>query len=302
MTMSRVAVILLSYNDWKETLLCLDSFAQVTYPNLEIIAVDNGSTNAPLTEARVRRPDLTIIENGKNLGYAEGNNVGIRYALEHGADYVLVQNNDTIVAPDFLDQLVRVAEQHPRAAFVGPLVYHHSEPTVVQSAGGLLTNTWRAYHRGQNEDDRGQYRTVDAVRWVTGCSILGRASVLGKIGLLDPEFFIYSEETDWCLRAGEAGYEILFVPQAKIWHKGVRRDYQPSPRVVYLSVRNELLLLRKHHAGVVAVTATWLRHLRTLLSYTVRPKWRGKRQDRNAIALALRDFLSKRYGPPPTTF
>jgi GT2 family glycosyltransferase len=300
MTTPRVSVILLSYNDWKETLECLKSFSQVNYPNFDIIAVDNGSTNPPLEQARALRPNLTIIENGKNLGYAEGNNVGVRYALTHGADYVLVQNNDTIVAPDFLDQLMEVAESHPQAAFLGPMTYHHSEPGVIQSAGGLMTPYWRAYHRGQNESDHGQYSTVAPVRWVTGCSILGRASALDKIGLIDPEFFIYSEELDWCLRAGEMGYEVLWVPQANIWHKGVRRDYQPSPRVVYLSVRNELLLLKKHRAGVVAFAATWLRHLRTLTSYTVRPKWRTKKTDRNAIALALRDYAFNRYGPPPT--
>jgi GT2 family glycosyltransferase len=302
MTAPRVSIILLSFNDWKETLECLKSLANVTYPNLEVIAVDNGSTNPPLDQARAIRPDLTIIENGKNLGYAEGNNIGIRYAIEHGADYVLVQNNDTILAPDFLEALVQSAESNPSAAFVGPLVYHHSEPTVIQSAGGLMTRTWRAYHRGQNEQDAGQYSRVEPVAWVSGCSILGRSSALKKIGLLDPEFFIYSEELDWCIRAGEAGFQVLLVPQSKIWHKGVQRDYRPSPRVVYLSVRNELLLLKKHHAGVIPFTATWLRHLRTLSSYTLRPKWRHKKNDRNAIARALRDFVLGRYGPPPATF
>jgi hypothetical protein len=302
MALPRVAIILLSYNDWPQTLECLDSFSRVAYHNLEILAVDNGSTNPLFDAARAKHPGLAIIENGKNLGYAEGNNVGICHAIQNGADYILVQNNDTVVEPDFIDKLVQAAEGHPLAAFFGPMVYHYDEPQIIQSAGGLMTRNWRAYHRGQNEQDNRQYQTVDPVRWVSGCSIMARVTALEKIGLLDPEFFIYSEETDWCLRAGEAGFEVLFVPQAKIWHKGVQRDYKPSPRTVYLSVRNELLLLRKHHAGPVALTTRWLYHLRTLMSYTLRPKWCAKKKDRNAIAYALRDSVLQRYGPPPTAF
>jgi hypothetical protein len=299
MSVPRVSVILLSHDDWRDTLECLESLSHVTYPHVDVIAVDNASAHPLLERARAIRPGISIIQNDTNLGYAEGNNAGLRHALARGADYVLVLNNDTLVAPDFLDRLVDAAERHPNAAFVGPMVYHHSEPQVIQSAGGLMTRYWRAYHRGQNDCDSGQYSGVDRVTWVTGCAIMGRRRALEAIGLIDPEFFIYSEEVDWCLRAGERGYEVLWVPQARIWHKGARRDYRPSASVVYLSVRNELLLLQKHHAGAAALTVAWLRHLRTLASYTVRPKWRARKRDRNAIAFALRDSALGRGGPPP---
>ncbi len=299
MTWPRVIILLLSHNDWGETIECLASLAQLTYPNFHIVIVDNASSEPPVAAVRAHYQNVTIIENRENLGYAEGNNVGLRYALEQGADYVLVLNNDTAVAPDTLTELVRAAEQEPEAAFLGQLVYHFDEPTLIQSAGGLATRDWRFYHRGQNQPDNQQFREIQPVAWVTGCSILVRCAALDKIGLLDPAFFIYSEEVDWCLRARERGFKVLFVPRAKIWHKGVQRNYRPSPRVTYLSSRNELLLLNKHHAGVAASAKTWLRHLRTLTSWSVLPRWRSQRRHRDALAAALRDYVLRRFGPPP---
>ena len=129
---------------------------------------------------------------------------------------------------------------------------------------------------------------------------MAHRGVLEKIGLIDPAFFIYSEEVDWCVRARAAGYENLFVPTAHLWHKGVKRNYQPSPRVTYLSARNELLLLTKHHAGWRALAATWLRHLRTLASWSVRPRWRAQRAQRDALARGLLDFVRGNFGAPPS--
>lgn len=294
-----VHILVLTYNQLELTRACLESLAQADYPNAQIVVLDNGSTDG--TEEFVRRayPRVRYIQNGANLGYAEGNNVGLRHALQNNAAYALVLNNDTEVAPDMVSQLVHTAEQNPNAAFVGPLVYHHDEPDVIQSAGGLRTKDWRFYHRGQNENDHKQYTEIERVVWVSGCAIMARCAALEKIGLIDPAFFIYNEEVDWCVRAGELGYAILFVPTAKVWHKGVQRRYNPGPRVTYLSARNELLLLQKHHAGWRAMTSTWLRHVRTLVSWSVRPHWRAKRAHRDALARGLRDFLHGSFGPPP---
>jgi GT2 family glycosyltransferase len=294
----RVCILILTYNQRELTAACLASLAASNYPNAEIVVLDNASSDG--TAEMVRREYLRVhfIQNGANLGYAEGNNVGLRYAMQSNAAYALVLNNDTIAAPDLVAQLVRAAEANPNAAFVGPLVYHFDEPGVIQSAGGLRTADWRFYHRGQNQEDRGQFQHLERVVWVSGCAIMARCAALEKVGLIDPAFFVYNEEVDWCVRAGALGYEILFVPGAHVWHKGVQRRYQPSPYVTYFSARNELLLLKKHHAGWRAMTSTWLRHLRTLLSWSVRPRWRDKRAHRDALARGLRDFLRGNFGAP----
>jgi GT2 family glycosyltransferase len=294
-----VYIVVLTHNQRALTLECLASLAKLDYANAAVVVVDNDPRDDTAVAVRQEFPHANYIANDANLGYAEGNNVGVRFAVEHHAEYVLVLNNDTTVAPDLLTRLVEVAEQNSNAAFLGPLVYHFDEPRVIQSAGGWRTRNWRFYHRGQNETDNGQFTDNERVVWISGCAIMARAAALKKIGLIDPAFFIYSEEVDWCLRAAQAGYENILVPAARLWHKGVQRNYAPSPRVTYLSARNELLLLKKHHAGAHAMMTTWLRHIRTLISWSVRPRWKSQRVHRDALARGLRDFAQGHFGAPP---
>ena len=299
-TAPRVTVLILNRDRREDTLACLESLLPNPYPSLDVVLLDNASSDGSAAAVRAAHAgDVTVIETGGNLGYAGGNNVGIRYALEHGADFILLLNEDTIVDPTFIVRLVEAAGAEPRAGFLGPLVYHHNEPGLIQSAGGVITADWRIYHRAQNEPDRGQYREPYEADWVTGCAILMRASAVRRVGMLDPAFFIYSEEVDWCVRARRAGFRGLVVPAARIWHKGVRRDYAPSPRITYLSSRNHLRLLVKHGAGGTVVARAMAQNLRTLASWSVRPRWRHKRAHRNALARAMFDFCRGAFGPPP---
>jgi GT2 family glycosyltransferase len=296
----RVCVLILNRDRREDTLACLASLLPNPYPNLDVVLLDNASSDGSAAAVRAAYPEtVTVIETGGNLGYAAGNNVGLRWAREHAADYVLLLNEDTIVDPAFIARLVEVAEARPDAGFLGPLVYHHDEPRVIQSAGGAIAPDWRTYHLGQNQLDTGQYTRPSEVDWVTGCAIFMRMRVVDRIGMLDPEFFIYSEEVDWCVRARRAGFTGLVVPASRIWHKGVRRDYAPSPRVTYLSARNHLRLLRKHHAGSAALLRAMARNVRTLASWSVRPRWRGQRAHRDALARAMVDFWRGSFGPPP---
>ena len=295
----RLVVVILNRNRRDDTLACIASVNASTLPNFHILLLDNDSTDGTPAAVREQVPDVTVIETGGNLGYAAGNNIGLRWAQEHGYDYAFLLNEDTIVAPDCLARLVEAAEANPGAAFLGPIVHHFSEPDVIQSAGGGLTGDWRLYHRGQNEHNGGRFITVDQVDWVTGCSIMIRVPALPRVGLLDPSFFIYSEEVEWCLRARKAGFTGLFVASARLWHKGVQRDYNPSPRVVYLSTRNHLRMLLKHQAGAGPLATALAGDLRTLASWSIRPRWRHKRLQRNAMARAVLDFCLGRSGPPP---
>jgi GT2 family glycosyltransferase len=299
MTAPKVCVLILNRDRRHDTLACLESLLPNDYPNLDVVLLDNASSDGSAAAVRAAYPQtVTVIETGGNLGYAAGNNVGLDWARRHGADYALLLNEDTIVDPTFLGRLADVAEQRPDVAFLGPLVYHHDEPQVIQSAGGLISGDWRTSHRGQNEPDTGQYTSPFEADWVTGCAILVRMRVVDQVGPLDPAFFIYSEEVDWCVRAREAGFKGLVVPAARIWHKGVRRDYAPSPRVTYLSARNHLRLLRKHRAGGALLRAM-ARDIRTLTSWTVKPRWRQNRAHRDALARAVLDFCRGSFGPPP---
>lgn len=293
---ARVLVVIVTYNQWALTRACLESLAQATSANFEVLVVDNASTDGTPERVREFAPNVKVIENGVNVGYAQGNNVGLEYALQQTFEYAMILNNDVTVAENCLDVLVQAADANPDAALLGPLVYHADEPTVIQSAGGVLPKDWHARHRGANQSDRNQFAEIAAVEWLTGCAVLARASALGKFGLLDENFFMYGEDVDWGVRARQAGYRVLVVPQAHVWHRGVRRDYAPAPYVTYYSARNELQLMQKHRAGVSPYLRAWARNARTVASWSVLPRWRGQRAHRDALARALRDAALRRMG------
>jgi GT2 family glycosyltransferase len=292
----RVITVILNTNRRDDTVECLGSLAQSTYPNHKIIVLDNASTDGSVEAIRAQFPAVEIMRLTSNKGYAGNNNVGIQAALGQQADWVLVLNEDTILDPECLTRLVEAGERDPNVGIVGPLVYHHDEPTVVQSAGGALGPNWEARHIGQNEDDRGQYSAIRPVDWISGCAIMVRRQAIEQLGPLDELFFYYWEEVEWCIRIKHAGWGILHVPAAKLWHKGVQRNYQPKPSVAYYNTRNRFLMLEKHHAPLRIWLGAWVQTLRTLTSYSLRPKWRAMRPHRDAQLRGMMDFLRRRWG------
>lgn len=295
-----VVNVILNTNRRQDTLDCLASLAQSTYPNHRSIVLDNQSTDGSVAAIRTGFPAVHIISLTSNRGYAGNNNVGIEAAMGIGADWVFVLNEDTVVDAACLEHLVRIGESDPQIGIVGPMVYHHDEPDVIQSAGGLLGPTWESIHAGRDEPDRGQFPHPRQVEWISGCGILVRRGVIEQVGMIDSRFYYYWEETEWCVRAGQAGWKVMHVPAAKLWHKGVQRDHRPKPSVTYYSTRNRLLLLAKHRAPFTAWLHTWTQIARTLTSWTVRPKWRSMREHRDAMLGGVRDFLHQRWGQMPS--
>jgi hypothetical protein len=297
----RVAVIVLNWNNRDDTLGCLESLRHLDYPNYEIVVVDNGSTDGSVEAVGAFFPKATILETGENLGFAEGNNVGLRHTLAHGADYVVLLNNDTEVAPDFISLLVDAVGATPQAGVAGPTIYYFDRPTTIWSAGGAID--WRRGDTqmiGLDEVDEGQYGTIREVDFVTGCALLARREVIERVGMLDPRFFMYYEEAEWCVRAARAGYKILHVPQAHVWHKIMPTQQTASPHIHYYVTRNQLLFLKSTRASMWAWLHTLLaEYLRTLISWTLKPHWRGKCAQRRAMIEAIADFIRGRFGPAP---
>jgi GT2 family glycosyltransferase len=291
-----VISIILNTNRRDDTLECLASLQQSTYRNNRTVVLDNYSRDGSVEAIQLSFPAVQIIQLAENRGYAGNNNVGIQTAVEQQADWVFVLNEDTILAPDCLERLVELGESDSQIGMVGPMVYHHDEPDVIQCAGGWMNRYWVAGHLGQDEKDQGQFTTPRSVDWLTGCGILVRRAVIEQIGMFDERFFIYSEEKEWCLRAKNAGWRLMHLPQAKLWHKGVKRDYHPNPSVIYYMTRNHFLMLAKHRAPLSAWIVAWGQTIRTLTSWTVKPKWRHKREYRDAMWRGAVDFLSRRWG------
>ena len=295
-----IYIVILNTNRRDDTLACLDSLSRSTYGNFKIIVLDNKSTDGSVESIRSSFPDTQIINLTENLGYAGNNNVGIEEAIKRGADWVLVLNEDTILDPGCLAELVKVGENDPKIGIVGPMVYHHNEPGVIQSAGGVLGKYWQSQHLGQNELDHGQFQLPHRVEWISGCAIMVRKTAIEQAGMLDANFFIYWEETEWCIRIARSGWQIVHVPQAKIWHKGVQRDYQPKPSFTYYGTRNHLLTLSKHQAPLRVRLFNWMQIFRTLVSWSIKPKWEDKREHRNAMWKGVVDFLQHRWGQMPS--
>jgi GT2 family glycosyltransferase len=294
-----ITIVILNTNRRDDTLACLESLAHNTYPHQHTIVLDNASSDGSWAAIAAQFPEVEIVQLAQNLGYAGNNNVGIQRALEQDAEWVLVLNEDTILAPDCLSRLAQVACVDQRIGIVGPMIYHHNEPQVIQSAGGWFDSTWQARHLGQNQADQGQYTQPHDVAWVSGCAIMVRRQTIEQIGAIDERLFYYWEETEWCMRAKQAGWRIVHVPGAHIWHKGVQRNYRPKPGVAYYNTRNRLFVLHKHHAPRRVRALAWAQLARTLTSMSIRPKWRASRMHRNAMLRGMFDFLHQRWGQGP---
>jgi GT2 family glycosyltransferase len=212
---SKVGIVLLNWNGWEDTCVCLTSLRRLQYPDFEMIVVDNGSTdNSP---AHIRRmfPEARIIEAGKNLGFAGGCNWGIRHALGHGCDFAWLLNNDTTVDPQALQALVDKADADPDLGAVGSAIYFMDDTRRLQAWGGGYINFWlgRSRHFLRPAPD-------DSIDFITGASMLITRSAVESIGLLDESFFMYWEDADYCFRLREAGWKIGVAGESRILHKG----------------------------------------------------------------------------------
>lgn len=252
---AKVTIIILNWNGKEDTIECVESVKNITYPNYEILIVDNGSTDGSQELFRQKYPDITLIENPHNLGFAEGNNIGMSYALKRGTDYTLLLNNDTTVDKHFLDELINHADMNKKVGILGPKIYFYYEPTKICFLGANI-NFWtgRISVIGNNQIDKGQFEDIKEVDYVEGCAILVRKEVIEEINLLDAKYFCFFEETDWCVRAKKAGYSVIFVPKAKIWHKIGSTARKIEGFNLYYMTRNRFLFMKKHTTEIQFVS------------------------------------------------
>ncbi len=216
--MKLVSIIIPNWNGRRYLEKCFSSLKKLNYLNYEIILVDNASKDDSVEFTRKNYPQVKIIQNKKNLGFAEANNIG--YQNSKG-EYILFLNNDTEVKPDFLTILVKEIEEDENIGGVQPKILQMDNPQNLDCIGGFLTSTGVLYHFGYGKaaDDL-KYNQKMEIFSVKGVAMLFRRRVLEKVGLFDKDFFAYFEETDLCHRIWMAGYKIFYIPQAVIYHKG----------------------------------------------------------------------------------
>ena len=268
-----IIIVILNWNGKEDTLECLASAKQLDYSNYEIVLVDNGSADGSADAISKQYPDVTLLQTGENLGYAGGNNVGILWALEHGADYILLLNNDTIVSTDLLSAFINSANQLPSGSILGAKIYFYDNPDTLWFAGGRWRNESNSFeHIGHGQPDSIEFNHKIEVDYITGCALFADAATFKDVGLLYEDFFLTYEETDWCYRAKATGHKCIVIPEAKLWHK-VSSSFggADSPIVNYFMTRNKLLWAKKYLSFSIRMNLH-NESLRTLRSILL-PSW-----------------------------
>lgn len=273
--MKKVFIVILNYKGHKDIIELLESLSGIKRDSfsLNTVVVDNFPEDPiQVNIEKYSSLNLKLIYNNKNLGFSGGNNVGIKYSLENGADYVLLINNDTYVDPDFVSELLRVAETEKEAGIVVPKIYfakgfeYHKKyketelGRVIWYAGGNMD--WAnviGFHRGVDEVDDGQFSQIVETQIASGCCLMLKRELLEKIKGYDDKYFLYYEDADLSMRAIKKGYKILFAPKSIIWHKnaqssggsgsGLQDYYISRNRMIfgfeYASMRAKFALLRE---------------------------------------------------------
>lgn len=238
----RVYAVVLAWNSGDDIIKCLTHLAASRYPALEIVLVDNGSTDGMPERVRQEFPNVTLLQNDRNLGFAEGSNVGLRYALTHQADYLFLVNDDAFVEPDTVRTLVDTAEADPTIGLLGPAVVSFHDPNKVYYGAQLDMKRLTPREQVMTTPRTEPFETG----YVPGCALLVKASAAEKIGLLDPAYFAYWEDTDWCIRARRKGYRVMLQPSASVRHRGtLDQTSAKSFFAPYLYRRNQFYFARK---------------------------------------------------------
>lgn len=243
-----VCILTTVWNQVDKTLACLATLVQLDYPNYSILLVDNGSSDDTLAQVSQQFPTVEIIQLPQNLGFAGGYNVGLRHAIDQGADYIFVLNNDTLVEPDALSRLVETAVSFPNIGMVTAKIYYNAERNRIWSLGGQI-HPWTLEIVGDANDqlDDGQWTEPLDLDFAPLCAVLLRRTLLEKIGLFDEDFFLYYEDMDFARRVRQAGYRLVLQPKAIIYHDvSASSGGRYSPNERYWMARSSVLYFRKH--------------------------------------------------------
>ncbi len=294
----RVGIVILNWQRPADTTACLGSLERLDYPSYEIVVVDNGSDPHARASIRERFPTVRLLVNDDNLGFAAGSNVGIVDQMRRGVEYVLLLNDDTEVAEDFLNILVEVGEAEPDIGILGPSILYYDRPEVIWSAGGAVDALGEPRHLALEQPLDSSWRDVREVDYVTGCALLVKSEVVERVGVLDERFFAYFEETEWCDRARRAGFRVVHVAPARVWHKIESAARTTSRPYLYLMARNRLLYLRCRGANAWTIVLASIDLLRTAVSWSTRARHRDMRPFSGALVRGVSDFVLGRFGAP----
>ncbi len=246
-TEPKLTIVIVNWNGLEDTIECLESLIEIEYSNYNIIVIDNNSSSAEGERLKEKFENIKVVGLKRNLGFANANNIGILIALSNQeTEYVLLLNNDTVVDPKFLKEMIKIAQSDYNIGILGPKIYYYGDRRRLWYAGGKL-NMYFRHTQEVGKVDNGQYEVIKETDFVSGACMLIRKSVFKNIGLLPREYFLGWEDIDFCLAAKRKGYLCIFAPNSLIWHK-VSASYKRKNlgyKQVFFGFRNRFIMRYK---------------------------------------------------------
>jgi GT2 family glycosyltransferase len=317
----KVFIIIVNWNGKQDTLICLSSLQSLDYSNYHVIIVDNGSKDDSISAIKLQFPNHLLLENLTNIGFTGGNNIGIQYALDHKADFVLLLNNDTKVSSDLLKRFMLGFQQFPKAGVLGAKICLMQNEEKLDHFGGTWNQKKGVFDLiGLHASDE-NWDTAFCIDYVCGAAMMIKKEVFEKIGLLESRFFLIWEESDFCMRAKRKGFQIISYPSSKIWHK-VSASFKGKTHSTYFWWRNRLLWIERncsfrHLLSIyIRVLIPEIFHLIKIyllksIQYTCFQSFYTKakleRKTHNlftykAALKGIKDYLLRRFGPGPDCY
>jgi GT2 family glycosyltransferase len=293
-------LIVLSWNGREDTLACLRSLRELRGADTAVVCVDNGSTDGSQAAVREQHPEVDLVENGRNLGFAGGNNAGIRHALERSAQWVVLVNNDAVLAPDAIERLRAAAAARPAAGMLAGKLFFDEPPDRIWFAGQRF---WPALGysgrpRGYGRSDAPRYRRPGPTDRAAGAFMAVSRALIDRIGVLDDELFAYVEDVDWSLRARRAGSEVWFVPDAVAWHRvsASTGGERASTHALYYGVRNTIAVCERHLTLPVPFKQLRRWFILAVFLFQALALSQGRRPFVDAVRAGYRDVVAGRLG------
>lgn len=243
-----ISIVIVNYNSTDITCELLKSINSLTYTNIEVIVVDNASVQDPSAQLLAVYPDVKIILNKRNAGYAGGNNAGIKAAK---GEYIFIVNNDTVLTPDIIDGLLEIFKTYPDAGVACPKIHYYDSPGIIEFAGYKKVNEYNGRNSmiGCGENDNGQYDRVSVTNYAHGAAMMIPAEVIAEVGLMPEIYFLYYEEFDWCEQIKRKGYKIYYQYKSLIYHKESMTVGRKTILKTFYLNRNRILFMRRNVKG-----------------------------------------------------
>ena len=290
-----VYIILVNYRVIELTIECIISLQKITYKNYKIVVVDNSPNEGLDEELKQNFTSVILLKSDKNSGFAGGNNIGIKYAIENGAKYVVLLNNDTTVENNFLEPLLETFNDRSVGLATGKIMYSVDRDKIWYGGGKINWIRGGGIMLGSGKSDNSEYNNKSEVTFASGCLFCLKSDIIEKVGVLNEDYFTYQEDTDYCVRLRRMGFSIIYEPKSKIYHQINATTQKSDFPLLYYQFRNRLYFIKKH-SPIILKQIGYIYLITVMIIKSI--YWTIKREFKKVrlIISAIRDFSKNNMG------